>query len=60
MSWEERSDADVVTRAGAGVEIDEGLRRYMLKVYNYMTLGLSVTAFVSYLFSVTSDRKSVV
>ena len=54
MSWEERSDADVVTRAGAGGEIDEGLRRYMLKVYNYMTLGLSVTAFVSYLFSVTS------
>lgn len=54
MSWDERSEADVVARAGAGVEIDEGLRRYMLKVYNYMTLGLSVTAFVSYLFSVTS------
>lgn len=53
MSWENRNDTDVIARSGASLEIDEGLRRYMLQVYNYMTLGLLLTAFVSYLFSVT-------
>ena len=45
MSFDYQRDA-VVTRAAAMV--DEGLRQYMLKVYNYMALGLLVTAFVSY------------
>ena len=31
-----------VARAGSGA-IDQGLRAYMLGVYNYMTLGLGVT-----------------
>ena len=41
------------TRAGAGVArsgvgaIDQGLRAYMLGVYNYMTLGLGVTGAVA-------------
>ncbi|MGH1350612.1 MAG: Bax inhibitor-1/YccA family protein [Methyloligellaceae bacterium] len=38
------------TRSGAGVDahaIDEGLRAYMLKVYNYMALGIAFTAVVS-------------
>jgi uncharacterized protein len=30
-------------RAGTGAAIDEGLRSYMLKVYNYMGIGLVVT-----------------
>ncbi len=34
-------------RAGA-TEIDQGLRSYMLGVYNYMTLGLGVTGLVAY------------
>ena len=54
MSWENRSDTDVISRGGTAVEIDEGLRSYMLQVYNYMTIGLLITAFVSYLFSVTT------
>ncbi len=33
-------------RTGA-VEIDEGLRAYMLKVYNYMALGIAFTAVVT-------------
>ena len=45
MSFDYQRDT-VVTRAAAMV--DEGLRQYMLKVYNYMALGLLVTAFVSY------------
>lgn len=35
-----------VGRAGA-TEIDQGLRAYMLGVYNYMTLGLAVTGVVA-------------
>ncbi|MDE2364102.1 MAG: Bax inhibitor-1/YccA family protein [Hyphomicrobiales bacterium] len=36
-----------VGRAGA-TEIDQGLRSYMLGVYNHMTLGLAVTGLVAY------------
>jgi len=39
--------------AGAGVAIDEGLRSYMLRVYNYMTLGLVITGVVA-LFTASS------
>lgn len=35
-------------RAGTAAAIDEGLRSYMLKVYNYMGLGLVVTGLVAY------------
>ncbi|MBG0812271.1 Bax inhibitor-1/YccA family protein [Methylosinus sp. H3A] len=35
-----------VSRAGTA-EIDQGLRAYMLGVYNYMVLGLGVTGFVA-------------
>ena len=34
--------------------IDEGLRAYMLKVYNYMTTGLLLTGLVAYLFGKAS------
>ncbi|MEQ8388829.1 MAG: Bax inhibitor-1/YccA family protein [Alphaproteobacteria bacterium] len=35
--------------ARAGAAIDEGLRAYMLRVYNYMTGGLAITGIVAYL-----------
>ena len=41
-------------RVGAGLDrsragaVDEGLRTYMLGVYNYMTLGLGVTGLVAW------------
>ena len=31
------------TAAAPGVAIDEGLRKYMLRVYNYMGTGLAIT-----------------
>ena len=34
-------------------QIDQGLRRYMLKVYNYMTSGLALTGVVAYLVAHT-------
>ena len=38
-------------RAGTAAAIDEGLRSYMLKVYNYMGLGLVVTGLVAFFTS---------
>jgi len=46
------------TRADSGA-IDQGLRSYMLKVYNYMATGILVTGFVALLlfkFSVTTNE----
>ena len=40
-------------------EIDEGLRNYMLKVYNYMTGGLIVTALTVYLLVATGAIASL-
>lgn len=34
--------------ARAGVEIDEGLRSYMLRVYNLMALGMAITGVAAY------------
>lgn len=50
-----------VTRSEAA--IDQGLRAYMLNVYNYMTLGLAITGFAAlgvYMLSVTSDPSMAV
>jgi FtsH-binding integral membrane protein len=49
------------TTAGAGVgtlAIDEGLRAFMLRVYNYMAAGLAITGVVAYgvyAMSITTD-----
>ena len=40
------------------VAVDEGLRAYMLRIYNYMVLGLAITGAAAlgvYMLSVTSD-----
>ena len=34
--------------------IDEGLRAYMLKVYNYMTTGLLLTGLIAFFFGKAS------
>ena len=41
--------------------VDEGLRAYMLHIYNYMVLGLAVTGFAAlgiYMLSVTGDASA--
>jgi uncharacterized protein len=48
----------LTARAGTAAAIDEGLRSYMLKVYNYMGIGLVVTGIVAYvgnMLAVTTD-----
>ncbi|HEY8595891.1 MAG TPA: Bax inhibitor-1/YccA family protein [Devosiaceae bacterium] len=50
-------------RAGTTAAIDEGLRSYMLKVYNYMGGGLALTGLVAYFVAaqaVTSDPTAAV
>ena len=50
-------------RAGTAAAIDEGLRSYMLKVYNYMGIGLVVTGLVAWFASnaaITSDPAQAV
>lgn len=47
----------------AGVEIDEGLRSYMLRVYNYMAGGLALSGLVAYTIfnlATTSDPTQAV
>ncbi|CAL8976167.1 BAX inhibitor (BI)-1/YccA family protein [Rhodoplanes serenus] len=49
-----------LSRAEAAA-IDVGLRAYMLRVYNYMVLGLAITGFAAlgmYMLSVTGDAAS--
>ncbi len=36
------------TQTGTQVQIDQGLRSYMLKVYNYMAAGLGITGVAAY------------
>jgi len=50
MALDPRTQYATTIGARAG-EIDEGLRSYMLRVYNYMSLGLAVTGLVAYFTS---------
>jgi uncharacterized protein len=50
-------------RAGSALAIDEGLRSYMLRVYNYMGIGLVVTGLVAWFAAnaaVTTDANAAV
>ena len=42
------------SKATEQVAIDEGLRAYMLRVYNYMATGLLVTGIIAYVFGKAS------
>ena len=46
-------DPRVVTGQVVVDRVDEGLRRYMLSVYNYMGLGLAITGLVAFLVAST-------
>ena len=50
LDFNQRSFTKTVDQA----EVDEGLRAYMLKVYNYMTTGLVLTGFIAYFFGKAS------
>jgi FtsH-binding integral membrane protein len=53
----------LTARAGTAAAVDEGLRSYMLKVYNYMGIGLVVTGLVAWFAAaaaVTTDPAAAV
>ena len=50
LNFNQRSFSKTADQAA----IDEGLRAYMLKVYNYMTIGLLLTGFIAYFFGKAS------
>ena len=50
LDFNQRAYSKTADQAG----IDEGLRAYMLKVYNYMTTGLVLTGFIAYFFGKAS------
>ena len=43
----------VLNRAGTDAQVDEGLRAYMLRVYNYMVTGLALTGAVAFIVAST-------
>ncbi|MEW6641375.1 MAG: Bax inhibitor-1/YccA family protein [Pseudomonadota bacterium] len=61
MSDLDRNYASPFGRAAGradAVAVDAGLRAYMLKIYNYMTIGLAITGFAAlgvYMAAVTTD-----
>jgi uncharacterized protein len=61
MSDFDRNAAAAFGRPLTGAEaavVDEGLRAYMLRIYNYMVLGLAITGLAAlgiYMLSVTTD-----
>lgn len=60
MAQIDRRYAQVGTTTQTGVVVDEGLRSYMLTVYNYMAAGLVLTGLVAYFLftqAVTGDAK---
>jgi len=57
------SNVRVANGAQAGVAIDEGLRAYMLRVYNIMAMGLGITgvaALVVAMYATTNDPANAV
>jgi len=46
-------DNQVLRGRAVGADIDQGLRAYMISVYNYMMIGLGVTGLAAYFVSAT-------
>ncbi len=63
MSQYDNQYAQQPTATRTGVAVDEGLRSYMLGVYNYMAAGIAFTGVVAYFLStlaVTTDPNAAV
>ena len=45
---------------GGAAAIDEGLRTYMLRVYNFMAAGLAVTGLIAYLTSQSPELMATI
>ena len=45
------NDYNIRSKASSLSATDEGLRKFMLRVYGYMSAGLAITGVISYLFA---------
>ena len=45
------NDYNVRAKASSLSSTDEGLRKFMLKVYGYMSVGLGITGVIAWLFA---------
>ena len=45
------NDYNVRSKASSLSSTDEGLRKFMLKVYGYMSAGLGITGVIAWLFA---------
>lgn len=48
----------MASRGGAQAAIDEGLRAYMLGVYNYMGIALGITGVVAYFLTMLTTTSN--
>lgn len=53
MAYNPNPRADVARGRANTAYVDEGLRSYMLQVYNYMGLGLAITGLVAFIVAAT-------
>ncbi len=63
MNWETKNNADAATVVTGGrddVNIDQGLRAHMVRVYNVMTMGLGVTGAVAFAVANTPALYNVI
>ena len=59
MAWGSQPRWTVRPAVGAQVDIDVGLRDYMLRIYNYMASGLALTGIVAYVFAQSGFYASI-
>ncbi|MBU1212710.1 MAG: Bax inhibitor-1/YccA family protein [Alphaproteobacteria bacterium] len=60
MTQYENRYAQAATTARTGAAVDEGLRSYMLGVYNYMSAGVALTGVVAYAVSSYAEANPAV
>ena len=53
------NDYNVRSKASSLSSTDEGLRKFMLKVYGYMSAGLGITGVIAWLFAIENPTFSV-
>src|SRR5258708_40198601 len=53
--WQNRATA----RPAAWAEVDTGLRQYMLRVYNYIGAGLTLTGLVAYVAAASGFYQAI-
>ncbi|HFC04204.1 MAG TPA: BAX inhibitor (BI)-1/YccA family protein, partial [Rhizobiales bacterium] len=57
---DQRTRLNTGVRGRTAVQIDEGLRSYMLRVFNYMGLGVALTAVITMYLATNFDLMAAI